>query len=40
MFNATYGAGQTKTGHGIYTEEAGAKLDWIHLIGFTARSQR
>lgn len=30
MFNAAYGAGQTKTGHGIYAEEAGAKLDWIH----------
>lgn len=30
MFNAAYDAGQTKTGHGIYAEEAGAKLDWIH----------
>lgn len=30
MFNAAYGAGQTKTGHGIYAEEAGAKLDRIH----------
>lgn len=30
MFNTAYGAGQTKTGHGIYAEEAGAKLDWIH----------
>ena len=27
MFNATYGANQTKTGHGIYAEEAGAILD-------------
>lgn len=27
MFNATYGAGQTKYGHGIYAEEAGAILD-------------
>ena len=27
MFNATYGADQTKTGHGIYAEEAGAILD-------------
>ena len=27
MFNAAYGAGQTKTGHGIYAEEAGAILD-------------
>ncbi len=27
MFNAAYGADQTKTGHGIYAEEAGAKLD-------------
>lgn len=30
MFNAAYGTGQTKTGHGIYAEEAGAKLDRIH----------
>ena len=27
MFNATYGAEQSKTGHGIYAEEAGAILD-------------
>lgn len=27
MFNAAYGADQTKTGHGIYAEEAGAILD-------------
>lgn len=27
MFNAAYGADQTKTGHGIYTEEAGMILD-------------
>ncbi len=27
MFNASYGADQTKTGHGIYAEEAGAILD-------------
>ena len=27
MFNAIYGADQTKTGHGIYAEEAGAILD-------------
>ena len=27
MFNAAYGADQTKTGHGIYAEEAGALLD-------------
>lgn len=27
MFNAAYGADQTKTGHGIYAEEAGAVLD-------------
>jgi len=27
MFNAAYGADQTKTGHGIYAEEAGARLD-------------
>jgi len=27
MFNAAYGADQTKTGHGIYAEEAGAMLD-------------
>lgn len=27
MFNAAYGAHQTKTGHGIYAEEAGAILD-------------
>lgn len=27
MFSAAYGAGQTKTGHGIYAEEAGAILD-------------
>lgn len=31
MFNATYGADQTKTGHGIYAEEAGAILD--KLVG-------
>ena len=30
MFNAAYGADQTKTGHGIYAEEAGAILDKIH----------
>ena len=29
MFNAAYGADQTKTGHGIYAEEAGAILDKI-----------
>ena len=27
MFNAAYGADQTKTGHGVYAEEAGAYLD-------------
>lgn len=27
MFNAAYGADQTKTGHGIYAEEAGTILD-------------
>ncbi|WP_286152846.1 hypothetical protein [Sporofaciens musculi] len=27
MFNAAYGADQTKTGHGIYAEEAGTVLD-------------
>lgn len=27
MFNAAYGADQTKTGHGIYAEEAGSLLD-------------
>lgn len=27
MFNAAYGAHQTKTGHGIYAEEAGSILD-------------
>lgn len=27
MFNATYGADQSKSGHGIYAEEAGALLD-------------
>lgn len=27
MFNAAYGADQTKTGHGIYAEEAGSILD-------------
>ena len=27
MFSAAYGADQTKTGHGIYAEEAGAILD-------------
>ena len=27
MFNAAYGSGQTKAGHGIYAEEAGALLD-------------
>lgn len=27
MFNAAYGAAQTKAGHGIYAEEAGAILD-------------
>lgn len=27
MFNAAYGADQTKTGHGIYAEEGGALLD-------------
>ena len=27
MFSAAYGADQTKTGHGIYAEEAGATLD-------------
>lgn len=27
MFNAAYGSGQTKTGHGIYAEEAGTLLD-------------
>lgn len=27
MFNAAYGADQTKTGHGIYAEEAGAILE-------------
>lgn len=27
MFNAAYGADQTKTGHGIYAEEAGTFLD-------------
>lgn len=27
MFNSAYGADQTKTGHGIYAEEAGARLD-------------
>ena len=27
MFNAAYGVDQTKTGHGIYAEEAGAILD-------------
>lgn len=31
MFNAAYGADQTKTGHGIYAEEAGAILD--RLLG-------
>lgn len=29
MFNAAYGADQSKTGHGIYAEEAGAILDII-----------
>lgn len=29
MFNAAYGAGQSRTGHGIYAEEAGAILDRI-----------
>lgn len=27
MFNAAYGADQTRTGHGVYAEEAGAILD-------------
>lgn len=30
MFAATYGAGNTKTGHGIYAEEAGSVLDRLH----------
>ena len=30
VFNATYGADNTNTGHGIYAEEAGAKLDQLH----------
>lgn len=30
MFNAAYGVDQTKTGHGIYAEEAGAKLDFLY----------
>lgn len=30
MFNAAYGSDQTKTGHGIYAEEAGALLDVLH----------
>ena len=30
MFNATYGSDNTKTGHGIYAEEAGAKLDKLY----------
>lgn len=30
MFNAAYGADQTKTGHGIYAEEGGALLDRIN----------
>lgn len=29
-FNAAYGKDNTKTGHGIYAEEAGAKLDRLH----------
>lgn len=34
MFNAAYGADQTKTGHGVYAEEAGVLLD--RLGGETA----
>ena len=30
MFAATYGASNTKTGHGIYAEEAGSALDRLH----------
>lgn len=30
MFNAAYGVGNTRTGHGIYAEEAGAMLDKLH----------
>lgn len=30
MFNAAYGADQTKTGHGIYAEEGGALLDRLN----------
>ena len=30
VFNATYGADNINTGHGIYAEEAGSKLDQLH----------
>lgn len=30
MFNAAYGIGHSKTGHGFYAEKAGVKLDKLH----------